>query len=224
MRRIITASKLLKRPVMAVNLAQEVGKVTGFAIHPDTGCIDAILYGRRSGTRIVAWEILAGIGPDAVMVADDGRIKAPYTPEEESIAKGERGLIGRRVLSEIGNNLGTITDFDFDADTGEILRIVTDQATLDGDVMVRVGPVGAIATKLVDPVYVDAMNRRFTKKAPSALPAGEPVNTTKATLAEKEAIRAAFLAEQGYGSQPVQPPVGVTEVVWVDVDAIEVEP
>ena len=45
MRRIITASNILNRPVMAVETATELGKVSGFAIDPDTCRMAAVRYG-----------------------------------------------------------------------------------------------------------------------------------------------------------------------------------
>lgn len=216
MRRIITASKTLKRPVMAVETAAELGKVTGFAIDPDTCRLACVLYGRGSNKRIVTWEILAGIGPDAVMVADHGRIIAPQTPEEETIAKGDRGLLGHRVLSEIGNDLGTVIDFDLDADTGEVLRVVTDQMTLDGDVLRKVGPVGAIVTAAVDPVHADLLAREAKRGPIKQLPPGPPVGMAKATDAEKDALRAEFARQQAAQA-------AATEVTWVDVDSVEVD-
>ena len=217
MRRIITASNILNRPVMAVETATELGKVSGFAIDPDTCRMAAVRYGRGSSTRIAKWEILAGIGPDAVMVADHGRIIAPQTPEEELIAKGDRGLLGHRVLSEIGNDLGTVIDFDIDADTAEILHVVTDQMTLDGQVLRRVGPVGAIVTAEVDPVYVDGIARQAKRGPVKALPPGPEPGGVKASNAEKDALRAEFARTQAAQA------AANTEVTWVDVDSVEVD-
>lgn len=217
MRKIVTATKMLKRPVMAVETATEVGKVSGFGIDPETCRVNCVRFGRGSSTRLADWEILAGIGPDAVMVADHGRIIAPQTPEEETIAKGDRGLLGHRVLSEIGNDLGTVTDFDFDADTAEILRIVTDQMTLDGDVLRRVGPVGAIVTAEVDPVHVDLLARKAKRGPIKELPEPPSLGNTPATDAEKDALRAEFARQQAAQA------AANTEVAWVDVDSIEVE-
>lgn len=217
MRRIVTATKTLKRPVMAVESASEIGKVTGFGIDPDTCRIACVRFGRGSKARIVPWDTLAGIGPDAVMVADHGRIRAPHTPEEELIANGGRGLLGHRVLSEIGNDLGTVIDFDFDAETGEILRVITDQMTLDGQVLRRVGPVGAIVTADVDPVHVDVMARAKKRVPIGALPAGPSQEKVVATNAEKDALRAEFARQQAAQENTH------TEVTWVDVDAIEVD-
>ena len=151
------------------------------------------------------------------MVADHGRIIAPQTPEEELIAKGDRGLLGHRVLSEIGNDLGTVIDFDIDADTAEILRVVTDQMTLDGQVLRRVGPVGAIVTAEVDLVYVDGIARQAKRGPVKALPPGPEPGGVKASNAEKDALRAEFARTQAAQA------AANTEVTWVDVDSVEVD-
>ncbi|WP_336249915.1 hypothetical protein [Stomatohabitans albus] len=217
MRKIVTATKTLKRPVMAVATASELGRVSGFGVDPETCRVAFVRFGRGSNTRLVAWETLAGIGPDAVMVADHGRIKAPHTPEEELIAHGDRGLLGHRVLSEIGNDLGTVTDFDFDATSGEVLRIVTDHMTLDGDVLRRVGPAGVIVTADVDPVYADGIARAAKRRPIGALPEGPRRREGVASDAEKDALRAEFARQQAAQETTH------TEVTWVDVDSVEVD-
>jgi uncharacterized protein YrrD len=74
---------------------------------------------------VVDWDQISGFGPDAVMVGDEGALRAPADDRERLAADGKLGLVGKRALSETGNELGTVDDVTFDPDTGALdaLRI-----------------------------------------------------------------------------------------------------
>jgi sporulation protein YlmC with PRC-barrel domain len=61
---------------------------------------------------------LSGFGPDAVMVADESALRSPSDDREQAAAAGKLELLGKRALSERGNELGELADVTFDADTG----------------------------------------------------------------------------------------------------------
>jgi hypothetical protein len=59
------------------------------------------------------------------MVADEVSLRPPADDRERAGADGKLEMVGKRALTERGNDLGTIYDVTFDAGTGalEFLRI-----------------------------------------------------------------------------------------------------
>jgi len=52
------------------------------------------------------------------MVVDEGALRPPSDDRERAAAAGKLELVGKRALSERGNELGELDDVTFDADTG----------------------------------------------------------------------------------------------------------
>ena len=113
------------RKVVSRASAKELGAVNHLLIDAQQREVAAIVIGRGKKARLVEWAQLSGFGPDAVMVVDEGALRPPVDGRERDGADGKLELVGRRALSERGNELGTIDDVTFDADTGalEELRI-----------------------------------------------------------------------------------------------------
>jgi sporulation protein YlmC with PRC-barrel domain len=52
------------------------------------------------------------------MVADESALRSPLDDREQAAAAGKLELVGKRTLSERGNELGELDDVTFDAETG----------------------------------------------------------------------------------------------------------
>ena len=52
------------------------------------------------------------------MVGDEGALRPPSDDRERAAAAGKLELVGKRALSEQGNELGELDDVTFDAGTG----------------------------------------------------------------------------------------------------------
>ena len=113
------------RKVVSRASAADLGSVEQFLVDAGERRIAAVIVGRGRKAQLVDWAQLSGFGPDAVMVRDDGALRQPLDDRERAAADGKLQLIGKRVLSERGNELGTLDDVTFDPATGtvEMLRI-----------------------------------------------------------------------------------------------------
>ncbi len=80
--------------------------------------IAAIVIGRGKKAQLVDWAQLSGFGPDAVMVSDEAALRPPSDDRERAAAAGKLELVGKRALSDRGNELGELDDVTFDADSG----------------------------------------------------------------------------------------------------------
>lgn len=113
------------RKVVSRASAQDLGAVNHLLVNAEQRRIAAVIVGRGRKARLVDWGHLSGFGPDAVMVGDEGALRPPLDDRERAAADGKLELVGKRALSERGNELGTLDDVTFDSSTGavEMLRI-----------------------------------------------------------------------------------------------------
>ena len=113
------------RKVVSRASARDLGVVDHLLVLADQRRITAVIVGRGHKARLVDWAALSGFGPDAVMVADEGALRPAADDRERAAADGKLGLVGKRVLTDRGNELGTLDDVTFDPGTGfvEMLRI-----------------------------------------------------------------------------------------------------
>lgn len=113
------------RKVISRASARVLGAVDHLLVDAERRRIAAVVVGRGRKARLVDWAALSGFGPDAVMVADEGALRPVADDRERAAADGRLGLVGKRVLTERGNELGTLGDVTFDPKTGvlDMLRI-----------------------------------------------------------------------------------------------------
>jgi len=113
------------RKVVGRASAADLGAVGHLVVDPERRQIIAVVIGRGRKAQVVDWSALSGFGPDAVMVGEESAVRAPAGDRERSAADGTLDLVGRRTLTERGNELGTVDDVTFDPGSGalETLRI-----------------------------------------------------------------------------------------------------
>ena len=113
------------RKVVSRASALDLGAVSHLLVDAGRRRIGAIVVGRGKHARLVEWGQLSSFGPDAVMVADEASLRPPGDDRERAGADGKLEMVGKRALTERGNDLGTIDDVTFDAGSGvlEMLRI-----------------------------------------------------------------------------------------------------
>ena len=58
------------------------------------------------------------------MVVDEGALRPPADDRERAAAEGKLDLVGKRALSERGNELGELDDVTFDAASGSLEELL----------------------------------------------------------------------------------------------------
>ena len=113
------------RKVVSRATARDLGTVSHLLVDADERRITAVIVGRGKKARLVDWAQVSGFGPDAVMVADEAAMRAAVDDRERAGVDGELEMVGKRALTEQGNEVGTVDDVTFDSSTGamETLRI-----------------------------------------------------------------------------------------------------
>ncbi|MDP8937311.1 MAG: PRC-barrel domain-containing protein [Actinomycetota bacterium] len=113
------------RKVISRASARDLGGVNHLLVDANEPRIAAVVVGRGRKAQLVDWEELSGFGPDAVMVRDEGALRSPLDDRERAATEGKLELVGKRALTERGNQLGVVDDVTFDPGSGavETLRI-----------------------------------------------------------------------------------------------------
>jgi uncharacterized protein YrrD len=107
--------------------ARELGAVNHLLVDSVERRVAAIVVGKGKNAKLVDWAQLSSFGPDAIMVGDELALHPPVDDRERAAADGKLELLGKRALTEGGNELGVLDDVTFDPQTGaiEMLRVGT---------------------------------------------------------------------------------------------------
>ncbi|WP_405421593.1 PRC-barrel domain-containing protein [Streptomyces erythrochromogenes] len=90
----------------------------------------------------MTWNHIQAFGPDAITVrsADDFQ-----TEDDTKTPTGKHhDPLGKRVLTETGQDLGAVQDIEFDATTGHIQRLILGGQDVDGERLLGAGSYGVI--------------------------------------------------------------------------------
>ncbi len=112
--------------VIAIDTAEEIGKVKHFVVSSDMTRIERLhIDGRKKHATFAEWDDLESFGADRVMVSDSGAPSESEDDRDIDAAKGNVELIGARILDTAGFEQGTVADASFDTDTGSITSVLT---------------------------------------------------------------------------------------------------
>ena len=145
-------------PVITMAEGKQVGKVDDLVIDPERKAVSWLRLhsgGMLGGERLwVSTEAVHGVGADAVTINAEADARAPAdAPEALALVKAKRGIIGSKVMTENGERVGEVRDYEFDPDTfaltslsvppgmnvvGEILMIPGDKVLTIGKDMIVV--------------------------------------------------------------------------------------
>jgi uncharacterized protein YrrD len=133
-------SQARKRDVVNTTTATRMARVDGFVVLPGPARVALLRLSKVSGAgTLLAWDDLQGFGPDAVTVATDAVIRPARDALEQRAEDNDLEILGKRVLTERGMELSTVTDVDFDPETGAVTTLITKTGTIAGDRLIGLG-------------------------------------------------------------------------------------
>jgi sporulation protein YlmC with PRC-barrel domain len=109
--------------VVASSTAGTVGRVSGFVVDPVTRSVVALRLKKAERGDFLRWADLVAFGADAVTVTDDSVI-GDGGPDVAALAGKAHRVLGKRVLTSGGDELGRVDDVDFDPGTGTVSALV----------------------------------------------------------------------------------------------------
>ncbi len=125
--------------VVSTSTASTVGKVKGFVVDPATGSVHALRLRKTEDGTVLRWSAMTAFGVDAVTVPD----AAVIVEDDESVTAltgKDHDVLGKRVLTSAGDELGEVRDVDFDLETGAITALVLKGADdVEGSRLIGVG-------------------------------------------------------------------------------------
>jgi sporulation protein YlmC with PRC-barrel domain len=124
--------------------AEELGNVSRVVVDVEHKAVAALVLGKGRKARLVDWEALSGFGPDAVMVADDGALRSPADDADKAAVSGAFELVGKRALSDRGNEIGKIEDVTFDPATGKLELVIAGGQERPAEDMLASGSYAAV--------------------------------------------------------------------------------
>jgi sporulation protein YlmC with PRC-barrel domain len=132
------------RRVVSRASAEELGSLAQVVVDVQRRQVASLVVGKGRRALVVEWEHVSGFGPDAVMVDEESSLHPPGDDREHAAADGKLELTGKRVLSDMGNELGTISDVVFDPDTGAIESLMVGDLELPAASLLAVGSFAVI--------------------------------------------------------------------------------
>lgn len=126
------------RKIVSTSTAETVGKVSDFVVDPASQSVLAVRVKKATSGDTLRWDKLTAFGSDAVTVGAADLVTEPDAAVEALSGKHHQ-VVGRRVLSAAGDELGEVEDVEFDADTGRITTLLLDQGSVEGSRLVGVG-------------------------------------------------------------------------------------
>ena len=140
-------SQARKRAVVNTATATRVARVDGFVVLPGPARVALLRLGKVSGAgTLLSWDDVQGFGPDAVTVATDAVIRPAHDSLEQRAEDNDLEILGKRVLSEQGTELGTVTDVDFDPETGAVTSLITKTEIIAGQRLIGLGGYAAVVS------------------------------------------------------------------------------
>ncbi len=125
--------------VVSTSTAETVGRVKRLVVDPSSRRVVALDLKKTRDAKGLAWGDIAAFGADAVTVTEEDKL-AEHSEEVSQLARKELRILGKRVLSADGDELGAVRDVDFDPATGKVTSILLEDAT---------GPSEVAGSKLV---------------------------------------------------------------------------
>ena len=138
------------RKVMSRASANEVGSVGHLLVDTDQRRVAAVVIGHGKKAQLVDWSQLSGFGPDAIMVVEDA-LRPPADDRERAATEGNLELLGKRALSERGNELGQIDDVTFDAATGALEDLLIGDRRVPAGTLLGSGSYAAVLDESQEP-------------------------------------------------------------------------
>jgi sporulation protein YlmC with PRC-barrel domain len=131
-------SEATGRQVVSTSTAETVGRVDDFVVDPRRRAVVALSLKRTQGGDTLLWTDIAAFGADAVTVTSADKI-VDAAPAIVALSGKEHRLVGKRVLTADGDDIGTVDDVEFDAGTGTITSLLLSSGDVEGARLVGVG-------------------------------------------------------------------------------------
>ena len=107
------AGEITGRPVVTLDTAEDIAEVKDVVFSHNNGYLVGFTLNKRGWLagplkEVLPWSRVHGLGPDAVMIAARDVLTRPG--QEDFAEAGAENVVGSRVITDSGNELGEVTD------------------------------------------------------------------------------------------------------------------
>lgn len=133
------------RQVVSTSTADTVGKVHELVVDPATRTVLALELKKTASGDTLRYTDITAFGEDAVTVAGADAITEAGEDVAALLGK-DHHLLGKRVLSSAGDELGKVTDIEFSAESGRVTALHLDGSQVAGQRLLGVGSYAVVVT------------------------------------------------------------------------------
>ncbi|MFE9255294.1 PRC-barrel domain-containing protein [Streptomyces sp. NPDC006879] len=138
-------SQTTGRPVIALVTAETLATVAGLTIAAAPARVASIRLKSHGAGTLLSWDRIQAFGPDAVTVRSAEKIQSEKDLAD-SLKGGLHDPIGKRILTEAGEDLGPLDDIEFDESTGQITRLITVSREIPGEQLLGSGSYAVVVS------------------------------------------------------------------------------
>lgn len=121
------SQEIIGLPVFSIVDGKKIGQVKDLVINPEEGKIDFILVSNGSwyvGARVLPYKAVMGIGEHAVTTESQNLLSnIGDNSSASTLLQRNIEIKGNRVLTNKGNLIGVISEYEVDENTGKIVRL-----------------------------------------------------------------------------------------------------
>lgn len=143
----MNVSELLGRSVLDLSTATTVGNIDDVVVDASSRRIAGFRLSKTSGpSKWLAWDDVKAVGADAVTIERQEQVG----DESAGLGRGVRAdkVIGGRLLTDEGRELGALADIEIDADSGAVTSLILSTGRLEPDALLAIG---SFATVVQEP-------------------------------------------------------------------------
>ena len=132
-------SEAKNRKVMSTTGAITVGKVRDVVVDPRKAHVVAVTLKKTEGDGdTLTWNNMKSFGRDAITI-DSADVITVAEGELAVLSDKHHKLIGKRVLTDGGDELGKVKDIEFDPESGAVRAVITNNEEIAGGRMIGLG-------------------------------------------------------------------------------------
>lgn len=121
------SQEIIGLPVFSVVEGRKIGQVKDLVINPEEGKVDFILVSNGSwyvGARVLPYKSVMGVGEHAVTTESENQLtNINETAYANNLLERNIEVKGNRILTNRGNLIGVISEYEVEENTGKITRL-----------------------------------------------------------------------------------------------------
>lgn len=134
------------RKVLDTASATTVAKVSALLVDPAERRVVAVKVKRKGDQDVLRWSALTSFGPDAVTVEGE-RVFTSSDAQLDALSGKAGALVGKRVLTDAGDEAGTVQDVEFDPADGTVTALLTSEGDVEGSRLRGVGSYAVVVAR-----------------------------------------------------------------------------